>query len=124
MSRKKISTTIYVTPEQSDRLKLLHERTKVPVAVYIREGIDLVLRQYEHLLPGQLPLGAPRAVAPAEPLFAAPFANPAANPAAIPAAREANGALRDDSEPPSSQVPQAGASAGRVAPAAAAAAKK
>jgi hypothetical protein len=56
MSRKKISTTIYVTAEQSDRLKLLHERTKVPVAVYIREGIDLVLRHYQHLLPGQLPL--------------------------------------------------------------------
>ena len=54
MSRKKISTTIYVTPEQSERLRLLHERTKVPVAVYIREGIDLVLRQYGHLLPGQL----------------------------------------------------------------------
>ena len=61
MSRKKISTTIYVTPEQSDRLRLLHERTKVPVAVYIREGIDLVLRQYEHLLPGQLPLASPHA---------------------------------------------------------------
>jgi predicted DNA-binding protein len=58
MSRKKISTTIYVTPEQSDKLKLLHDRTKVPVAVYIREGIDLVLRHYAHLLPGQLPLDA------------------------------------------------------------------
>jgi Ribbon-helix-helix domain len=56
MSRKKISTTIYVTPEQSERLRQLHERTKVPVAVYIREGIDLVLRQYGNLLPGQLPL--------------------------------------------------------------------
>jgi hypothetical protein len=62
MSRKKISTTIYVTPEQSERLRLLHERTKVPVAVYIREGIDLVLRQYGHLLPGQLPLAAESAV--------------------------------------------------------------
>ena len=60
MSRKKISTTIYVTPEQSDKLKLLHERTKVPVAVYIREGIDLVLRHYTHLLPGQLALEADR----------------------------------------------------------------
>ena len=59
MSRKKISTTIYVTPEQSDQLRLLHERTKVPVAVYIREGIDMVLRQYGHLLPGQLPLERP-----------------------------------------------------------------
>ncbi len=63
MSRKKISTTIYVTPEQSDRLKLLHERTKVPVAVYIREGIDLVLNHYGHLLPGQLQLDSPNAPA-------------------------------------------------------------
>jgi hypothetical protein len=75
MSRKKISTTIYVTPEQSERLRLLHDRTKVPVAVYIREGIDLVLRQYGHLLPGQLPLErAPEATAqerlPAEPRLA------------------------------------------------------
>ena len=60
MSRKKISTTIYVTPEHIAKLKLLHERTKVPVAVYIREGIDLVLRHYAHVLPGQLPLDAPR----------------------------------------------------------------
>lgn len=66
MSRKKISTTIYVTPEQDERLRLLHERTKVPVAVYIREGIDLVLRQYVHLLPGQLPLTAD-APAPSQP---------------------------------------------------------
>jgi hypothetical protein len=61
MSRKKISTTIYVTPEQSERLRVLHERTKVPVAVYIREGIDLVLRQYGHMLPGQLSLADPNA---------------------------------------------------------------
>ena len=54
--RKKISTTIYVTPEQSERLKLLHTRTKVPMAEYIREGIDLVLKKHAHLLPGQLPL--------------------------------------------------------------------
>ena len=56
MSRKKISTTIYITPGQSERLKMLHKRTKVPVAVYIREGIDMVLKHYEHLLPGQLSL--------------------------------------------------------------------
>ncbi len=56
MSRNKISTTIYVTPEQSDRLKLLHARTKVPIAVYIREGIDMVLKHYEHHLPGQMTL--------------------------------------------------------------------
>jgi hypothetical protein len=64
MSRKKISTTIYVTPEQNETLRLLHERTKVPVAVYIREGIDLVLKQYEHLLPGQLALEGPTSPSP------------------------------------------------------------
>jgi predicted DNA-binding protein len=58
MSRNKISTTIYITPEQNDRLKLLHERTKVPIAVYIREGIDMVLKHYEHVLPGQMSLEA------------------------------------------------------------------
>jgi predicted DNA-binding protein len=53
MSRKKISTTIYITPEQNELLHLLHARTKVPVAVYIREGIDLVLKKFEEQLPGQ-----------------------------------------------------------------------
>ncbi len=73
MSRKKISTTIYVTPEQSERLRVLHERTKVPVAVYIREGIDLVLRQYGHMLPGQLSLaGDPAPLAPVQPIDAKP----------------------------------------------------
>jgi predicted DNA-binding protein len=56
MARKKISTTIYITPEQNDQLKVLHERTKVPVAVYIREGIDLVLEKHREKLPGQLSL--------------------------------------------------------------------
>ncbi len=56
MARRKISTTIYITPEQDARLKLLHERTKVPVAEYIRQGIDLVLDRYRGDLPGQLTL--------------------------------------------------------------------
>jgi len=56
VARKKLSTTIYITPEQNERLKMLHERTKVPIAVYIREGIDLVLAKYQHMLPGQASL--------------------------------------------------------------------
>jgi predicted DNA-binding protein len=56
MARKKISTTVYITPEQNERLKILHERTKVPVAEYIRQGIDLVLDKYRGALPGQLTL--------------------------------------------------------------------
>ena len=53
MPRKKISTTIYITPEQNEALKLLNERTKVPVAEYIRQGIDLILEQHKDVLPGQ-----------------------------------------------------------------------
>ncbi len=56
MARKKLSTTIYITPEQNERLKLLNERTKVPVAEYIRQGIDLVLERHRKDLPGQLSL--------------------------------------------------------------------
>lgn len=59
MARKKISTTVYITPEQNEALHVLHKRTNVPVAVYIREGIDLVLKQYAHQLPGQLSLVDP-----------------------------------------------------------------
>jgi hypothetical protein len=53
MPRKKLSTTIYITPEQNAQLKLLNEKTKVPVAEYIRQGIDLVLEKYRSRLPGQ-----------------------------------------------------------------------
>ena len=56
MARKKVSTTIYITPEQSEQLKLLHSKTKVPVAEYIRQGIDLVLEKYRDQLPGQVDL--------------------------------------------------------------------
>ena len=53
MPRKKLSTTIYITPEQSELLKQLNQKTKVPVAEYIRQGIDLVLQKYRSVLPGQ-----------------------------------------------------------------------
>ncbi|HBF12159.1 MAG TPA: transcriptional regulator [Deltaproteobacteria bacterium] len=54
MARKKISTTVYITPEQDELLKQLHEKTRVPIAEYIRQGIDLVLNKYKHNLPGQM----------------------------------------------------------------------
>ncbi|MEA2700773.1 MAG: hypothetical protein QOI66_5044, partial [Myxococcales bacterium] len=57
--RNKISTTIYITPEQSQRLKQLHDKTKVPVAEYIRQGIDMILEKQKHHLPGQLTLDVP-----------------------------------------------------------------
>ncbi|HWV38010.1 MAG TPA: ribbon-helix-helix domain-containing protein [Vulgatibacter sp.] len=53
MARKKISTTIYITPEQDAKLKALNRATKVPVAEYIRQGIDMVLAAHEAQIPGQ-----------------------------------------------------------------------
>lgn len=64
MGRKKISTTIYITPEQNELLKQLHDKTKVPVAEYIRQGIDLILARERRNLPGQLTFDVgPREVA-------------------------------------------------------------
>ena len=56
MARRKLSTTVYITAEQDAALKLLHARTKVPVAEYIRQGIDLALAKYRDHLPGQVDL--------------------------------------------------------------------
>ena len=53
MGRKKISTTIYITPEQDAKLKQLNAKTKVPIAEYIRQGIDLILERHKDQLPGQ-----------------------------------------------------------------------
>jgi hypothetical protein len=51
---KKLATTIYITEEQEGLLKELNVRTKVPMAEYIREGIDLVLEKYKNKLSRQL----------------------------------------------------------------------
>lgn len=56
MERKKVSTTVYITREQNELLKSLNQKTKVPIAEYIREGIDQILEKYRHHLPGQLSL--------------------------------------------------------------------
>lgn len=53
---KKLATTIYITESQNQLLKELNRRSKVPVAEFIREGIDLVLEKHRDLLPGQLTL--------------------------------------------------------------------
>jgi predicted DNA-binding protein len=55
MSRK-VTTTIYITEDQQKRLKELNSRSKVPIAEYIREGIDLVLDKHKDQLPGQMDL--------------------------------------------------------------------
>ena len=44
---RKISKTVLMTAEQYERLQALTERSKVPMAIFIREGIDLVLERFE-----------------------------------------------------------------------------
>jgi hypothetical protein len=56
MARKKVSTTVYLTEEQVVGLKELHNRTRVPIAEFIRMGIDLILQQHTSVLPGQVSL--------------------------------------------------------------------
>ena len=56
MPRKKVSTTVYLTEEQVNSLKTLHHRTRVPIAEYIRMGIDMILEKHAEKLPGQISL--------------------------------------------------------------------
>lgn len=56
VARRKVTTTVYIEPEQDSMLKALSARTRVPVAEYIRQGIDLVLEAHREELPGQLGL--------------------------------------------------------------------
>ncbi len=56
MPRKKVSTTVYLTEAQVAALKELHHRTRVPIAEYIRMGIDYILERNSHRLPGQTSL--------------------------------------------------------------------
>ena len=52
--KRKITSTIYLTEQQQNLLKELSCRSKVPVAEYIRQGVDMVLNKHRHLLPGQM----------------------------------------------------------------------
>lgn len=46
------STTVYLTEEQQQHLGEVSERRRVPKAVLIREGIDLVLAEHGAPLAG------------------------------------------------------------------------
>ncbi len=56
MGTRKVVTTVYITAEQDEKLRLLSQATGVPKAEYIREGLDLVLERYKSRLPHQLSL--------------------------------------------------------------------
>ena len=47
---KKALRSVYLDIEQVERLKKLSEKTRVPQAVYIREGLDLVMNKHEKQL--------------------------------------------------------------------------
>lgn len=44
--RRKVQSSTYLTGPQIDNLKLISEHTLIPVAVLVREGIDLVLKKH------------------------------------------------------------------------------
>jgi predicted DNA-binding protein len=56
MTSRKVATTVYITVEQDERLKLLSHVTGTSMAQFIRDGVDLVLSQNQHRLPQQLDL--------------------------------------------------------------------
>jgi hypothetical protein len=43
----KVLRSIYLDITQVEKIKRLSEITKVPQAVYVREGLDLILHKYE-----------------------------------------------------------------------------
>jgi hypothetical protein len=51
-STMKILRSIYLENEQVDRLMKLSAKTKIPQAVFIREGLDLMLAKYENEIKG------------------------------------------------------------------------
>lgn len=51
MSRKKLSTTVYLEPHQDARLKRLSARTKAPVAAFIRQALNEYLDKHEPMQP-------------------------------------------------------------------------
>ena len=46
MTENKVAVTVYLTKDQLGKLKELRARTKVPVAEYVREAIDLALKAH------------------------------------------------------------------------------
>ena len=43
----KVLRSIYLDITQVEKIKKLSERTKVPQAVYVREGLDFILHKYK-----------------------------------------------------------------------------
>lgn len=57
LKRIKIPTTVYLEPHQAEALRTLSKITGVPQQVYLRRGIDAILRDNLGLLPPELASG-------------------------------------------------------------------
>lgn len=51
MKGKRILTSLYIDPEAHEALKQLSTQTRVPVAAYLREAVDDLLKKYKVKVP-------------------------------------------------------------------------
>jgi predicted DNA-binding protein len=58
MPRHRVSVTFSLSTRQVELLDRLAERTNVPKSVYVRKGVDVILRKYRGVLQGTEPLRA------------------------------------------------------------------
>jgi predicted DNA-binding protein len=47
MKGRRVLTSLYVDPSVHEALKRLSEDTRIPVAVYLREAVDDLLKKYK-----------------------------------------------------------------------------
>ncbi len=50
MARHRMSVTFSLSAKQVELLDRLAQRTRVPKSVYVRQGVDVILRRYRELL--------------------------------------------------------------------------
>jgi predicted DNA-binding protein len=58
MPRHRVSVTFSLSARQVELLDRLAQRTNVPKSVYVRKGVDVILRKYREFLQGTGPLRA------------------------------------------------------------------
>ena len=53
MARHRVSVTFSLSAKQVELLDRLAQRTNVPKSVYVRKGVDVILRRYRDVLHGE-----------------------------------------------------------------------
>jgi hypothetical protein len=59
MGRHRVSVTFSLSSKQVELLERLAQRTNIPKSVFVRKGVDAVLRKYRDLLQGAGPVTPP-----------------------------------------------------------------